>query len=99
MNLQFLVRQRGRLPEKSPLACADAWKEAHVLCSAIYPGAHIFRVRPPHSGHSLSQPCRGSLCTSSGHSLSTTARMSSENDRDLPNLRHILVPAPTRKIR
>jgi hypothetical protein len=47
MNLQFLVRQRGRLPEKSPRACADAWKEAHVLCSAIYPGAHIFRVRPP----------------------------------------------------
>jgi hypothetical protein len=47
MNLQFLVRQRGRLPEKSPRACADAWKEAHVLCSAIYPGAHIFRVCPP----------------------------------------------------
>jgi hypothetical protein len=47
MNLQFLVRQRGRLAEKSPRACADAWKEAHVLCSAIYPGAHIFRVRPP----------------------------------------------------
>jgi hypothetical protein len=98
MNLQFLVRQRGRLPENLPVP-APMHGKRRMFYAPRSTLERIFSGSAPHSGHSLSQPCRGSLCTSSGHSLSTTARMSSENDRDLPNLRHILVPAPTRKIR